>query len=131
MIKDGVVADTSVLIAFFRGMDEYVKEISMLLEEKRLVITGIIIAELLQGLKGFREEQKISDLLMAVSSIELTTDLWIKAGKMSLFLRRNGIDLPLTDIAIATLAMDHSLSIFTLDRHFEKIPDLKLYKNLD
>lgn len=131
MTRGGVVADTSVLIAFFRGKAEYVKEIAGLLEGKRLVVTGIILAELLQGMKNLKEEQRISDLLSAISSIELTTDLWIKAGKISLSLRRSGIDLPLTDVAIAALAMEHSLSLFTLDKHFERIPGLKLYKLSD
>lgn len=128
MIKDGVIVDTSVLIAFFKGKSEYVEEISRLLQENRLVVTGIIIAELLQGLKGLGEEQRISDLLTAVSPIELTTDLWVKAGKMSLSLRRKGVSLPLTDIAIAILAIEHDLSVFTLDKHYEKIPEVKIYK---
>ena len=127
MIKDGVIADTSVLIAFFKGKSEYVEEISRLLQENRLVVTGIIIAELLQGLKGLSEEQRISDLLTALSPIELTTDLWVKAGKMSLSLRRKGVNLPLTDIAIAILAIEYDLTLFTLDNHFKQIPNLKFH----
>lgn len=128
MIRDGVIADTSVLIAFFKGKSGVVEEVSRLLQQNRLVVTGIVIAELLQGLKGLREEQRISDLLVAISPVELTTDLWVKTGRMSLALRRNGINLPLTDIAIAILAIEHNFSIFTLDKHFEKIPEVKIYK---
>jgi predicted nucleic acid-binding protein len=128
MIRDGVIVDTSVLIAFFKGRNGYVEEVSRLLQENRLVLTGIIIAELLQGLKGLREEQRISDLLLAITPFELTTELWVKAGKMSLSLKRKGINLPLTDMAIAVLAIEHDFSIFTLDKHFEKIPGVKIYK---
>jgi len=128
MTRDGVIADTSVLVSFFRGKGGYVEEVTRLLQENRLVITGLIIAELLQGMKGIKEEEKISDLLTAISTIELTTDLWIKAGKTSLSLRRKGINLPLTDIAIATLAIEHHFPIFSLDKHFEQIPGVKIYK---
>ncbi len=128
MIKNGVIVDTSVLIGFFKGKSEYVEEITRLLQENRLVLTGIIIAELLQGMKGLREEERIADLLTAVSPVELTTDLWVKAGKTSLSLRRKGVNLPLTDIAIATLAIENDLSIFTSDKHFEKIPGVKIHK---
>lgn len=128
MIKDGVIADTSVLIDFFKGKGEFVEEITRLLQENRLVITGIIIAELLQGMKGLREEDRIADLLTAISPVELTTDLWVKAGKMALSLRRKGVTLPLTDVAIAILAIEHDLSVFSLDKHFEKIPGVKIHK---
>jgi predicted nucleic acid-binding protein len=36
--------------------------------------------------------------------------------------------LPLSDIAIAALSLEHNLSIFTLDGHFTKIPGVKLHK---
>mgnify|MGYP001146694374 CR=1 FL=1 len=128
MIKDGVIADTSVLVAFFKGESEYVEEVNRLLQNNRLITTGIIIAEVLQGLKGVREEHRISDLLVTLSPIELTTDLWVKAGKMSLALRRKGVNLPLTDIAIAVLALEYDLYVFSLDKHFEKILELKIYR---
>ena len=53
----------------------------------------------------------------------------MKAGKLSCSLRRKGVTLPLTDIAIAVLAIEHNLSIFTLDKHFEQIPGVKLHKH--
>lgn len=124
MIKDGVVVDTSVLISFFRGQGEVADEVEKLLIENRIVTTGIIIAELLQGMKGIKEEERISGFLSDLNPMEITTDLWIKAGKMSLSLRRKGINLPLTDIAIAALAIEHNLAVFTLDKHFEKIPSV-------
>lgn len=128
MIKDGVVADTSVLISFFRGQGELADVVEKLFIENRIVTTGIIAAELLQGMKGAKEEERISDFLSALNPMEITTDLWIKAGKISLSLRRKGFNLPLTDIAIAALAIEHNLAVFTLDKHFEKIPGVRIYK---
>jgi len=128
MIKDGVIVDTSVLISFFKGTDKYVKEVTKLLQTNRLFITGIVIAELLQGIKNPEEEKRVSFLIDAIGTIELTTDIWIKAGHVSSSLRRRGISLPLTDVAIAALAIENNLSVFTIDKHYKKIPDLKIYK---
>src|SRR4030042_2627292 len=114
MTKDGVIVDTSVLISFFRGEDKIADKVSSLLQNNRVVTTGIIIAELLQGMKDMKEESNISDILAETSPLEITIDLWIKAGKLALSLRRKGIKLPLTDVAIAALAIEHNLSIFTL-----------------
>jgi predicted nucleic acid-binding protein len=128
MIKDGVVVDTSAFIAFFKGTGKYADRVTGLLESNLALITGIIIAELLQGIKNPKEEQKLLSLIVAVPAIELTTDLWVKAGKISSSLRRRGISLPITDVAIATAALEYNLSVLTLDGHFKKIPGLKLCK---
>jgi hypothetical protein len=128
MIKDGVIVDTSVLIAFFRGKEKIADKVSRLLLDNRVVTTGIIITELLQGMKDVKEEKNISDILAETSPLEITTDLWIKAGKIALSLRRKGINLPLTDVALAALAIEHNLQIFTLDKHFEQIPKVTVYK---
>lgn len=128
MTEDGVIVDTSVLIAFFRGDTKIADKVSSLLQDNRVITTGIIIAELLQGMKDMKEEKNISDILASTSPLEITTDLWIKAGKVTLSLRRKGINLPLTDVAIAALAIEHDIRIFTLDKHFEHIPGVRVYK---
>jgi len=128
MARDGVIVDTSVLISFFRGESKIADKVTRLLQDNRVVTTGIIIAELLQGMKDVKEERDISGIFAEISPLEITTDLWIKAGKIALSLRREGINLPLTDVAIAALAVEHNLSVYTLDKHFEKMPGLKMYK---
>jgi len=128
MTKDGVIVDTSVFIGFLKGSDRIAREVTNLIESKRIVSTGIIIAELMQGIKKPNEEDRIADLLTGVSILEISTSLWIKAGRLSSSLRRKGIILPLTDIAIAILALENDLAVYTLDNHFTQIPGLKLYK---
>jgi len=58
----------------------------------------------------------------------MTPLLWQKAGELSAFLKKEGKNLPLSDIFIAALAIEHNLQIFTLDKHFEQIPGVKMYK---
>lgn len=128
MIKDGVIVDTSVFIDFLKGSERIAQEVLNLIESKRIVLTGIIIAELMQGIKKPFEEERIADLLTGVSILEISTSLWIKIGRLSSSLRRKGINLPLTDIAIAVLAIEYDLALFTIDRHFEQIPGVKIYR---
>jgi predicted nucleic acid-binding protein len=127
MIKDGVLIDTSVLIEFFKGQKSVSDAVSNLLQANRCATTGIIIAELLQGMKNLKEEFAITDLIEGMHIFEVSTGTWTKAGRIALALRRKGINLPLTDIAIAALAAEHNLQIFTLDKHFEQIPGVKIY----
>jgi len=83
------------------------------LREGRVVGTGIVLTELPQGAK---------------IELETTQNTWIKAGRTSYILRRKGITIPTTDLIIASLALEYDCLIFTLDPHFEKIPDIELYK---
>ena len=128
MIKDGVVVNTSVLIEFLKGNEPISSEIEELLKTNRVIVTGIIVAGLLQGVKSKKEEYKISLLSEAVELLEIPTEIWMKAGKVSSSLRRKGVNLPITDVAIASLATEYDLQIFTLDKYFRKIPGVKLYR---
>jgi predicted nucleic acid-binding protein len=52
----------------------------------------------------------------------MTEALWVKAGQLSAALRKTGKTIPLSDILIATLAIEHSLAVMTVDEHFRLIP---------
>lgn len=128
MIKDGVIVDTSVLIDFLKKSDPNSQAVEVLINERRIITTGIITAELLQGIRSANEEALVISLIDCIPTIEIDSNIWLKAGRLSCELRRKGITLPLTDIAIASVAIEHNLSIFTLDKHFEQIPEVKIYK---
>jgi tRNA(fMet)-specific endonuclease VapC len=53
--------------------------------------------------------------------------LWFKAGELSALVKKQGKTIPLSDILIASLALEHDLTILTVDKHVEQIPGLKLY----
>ena len=128
MIKDGVIVDTSVLIDFLKGIAKAATEVTKLLQANRVVTAGIIIAELMQGIGRVDEEDRIAELLSGVSVLEVSTPLWIEAGRLSSSLRRKGVTLPLTDTAIAVLALENNLTLYTFDKHFAQVPNLKIYK---
>jgi predicted nucleic acid-binding protein len=129
MTRDGVIVDTSVLIDFLKDKMPHAAAVATLINSKRIRTTGIIMAELLQGARTATEEAYVIELLEGIPSIEVTSALWMRAGRLSCSLRRKGITLPLSDIAIAVLSIEHSLSVFTLDGHFEQIPGVKLHKS--
>lgn len=54
--------------------------------------------------------------------------LWQKAGGISASLKKEGKNLPMSDILIAALAIEHKLQLFTLDKHFSQIPGVRMYK---
>jgi len=130
MTRDGVIVDTSVLIDFLKNRAPNAAAVAALITSKQIRTTGIVMAELLQGARTATEETYVVELLEGIPAIEVTSALWMKAGRLSCSLRRKGITLPLSDIAIAALAIEQNLSVFTLDRHSGDIPGVKLHKTI-
>ncbi len=93
-----------------------------------VVTCGIVLFELLQGIKNPNEETMVQNALQALTCLEMTRDRWIRAGRLAANLRIDGHTLPLSDIIIATLALENDCSVMTIDRHFDIIPGLSILK---
>jgi predicted nucleic acid-binding protein len=70
----------------------------------------------------------VNDALSDLEYAEMTRHLWQKTGELSASLKQKGLNLPLSDILIAAVAIEHNLAVFTLDKHFAQIPGVKLYQ---
>lgn len=128
MSPDGVVVDTSLWVDFFRGTVPSASAVERLIVQGEAVTSGIILAELLQGVKRPSEEQQIIEVFGGLPVVELTTAMWKVAGQTGSALRRKGITLPLSDLAIAAIALEHGFSVYTRDKHFDQIPNVKRYR---
>lgn len=127
-MKDKILADTSVWIEFFKKESEIGDKLSSLLAEGSVTICGIVIFELLQGIKSDKEKSIILNAISELPYIEMDSSLWQKSAMLAASLRRKGITLPLSDVIIASISLEHNLSIFTLDKHFDGIPEITIYK---
>lgn len=93
-----------------------------------MVTARIVLTELLQGAKSQGEFDAILDGMAALPLLSTTLSTWVEAGKISFSLRRKGITIPTTDLIISSLALEHKCMIFTMDPHFQKIPQIELYE---
>ena len=124
--KRKVLLDTSTWVEFFRGTSKTADVVAQLIETGEALICGVIIYELTQGAKP-EEAAHLSEVLSALRYIEMTSGLWTKAGNISADLRLKGITLPMSDLLIGAIALEHGIEVFTLDTHFQSIPGIKLY----
>ena len=120
--------DTTIWIEFFRARSKIGDRLEILLTENAVWTCGVVLFEVLQGIKSEGEKNKILAVLASLPYVEMTNKLWRSAAELSILLKKNGVNLPLSDIFIAAIAVENDLSIYTLDNHFSQIPDLKLYK---
>jgi len=124
-----VIADTSVWIPFFNDPESPEKrEICTLIDADRLILVGVVLAELLQGCRTSKEAQTILSALAGLRYLETSFAGWKKTGEISASLRHRGITLPFSDLVIAALALEHNCHVFTLDPHFDLVPGLVLHK---
>jgi hypothetical protein len=128
-MNTGIIVDTSIWIEFFRNESSPVSiYLKNQLRSGKVVINGMILAEILQGIRLSREVNLVRSHLESLPFIEIKKKTWQQAGEISSTLRRKGITIPLSDIIIACAAINEDFELYTLDPHFEKIPNLKLHK---
>jgi hypothetical protein len=123
-----VIADTSAWIPFFNRPDSPEKlALDRLIDADEVALVGVVLAELLQGCRTSTERTTLSESLVALFYFEVTQTTWLRTGDLSAQLLRKGVTLPLSDLLIATLAIEHDCRVYSLDTHFKKIPGLRLY----
>ena len=69
----------------------------------------------------------MSAVFGSVEPIEITDGLWAGTGRLAADMRRKGSIVPLTDAVIGASAVECGLSIYTLDKHFDLMPEVKIY----
>ena len=111
-----VLVDSSVWIAYFRGTSD-LPSLDWLIEEGLVVTNDIILAELTPALL-VRGERKLVGLLREIECVPLALD-WNGIIEMQVICLRNGINkVGIPDLIVAQHAMQHNLSLFSLNKHF-------------
>jgi predicted nucleic acid-binding protein len=126
-LKNKILVDTTIWIEFFRGRSSVGDRLETLLMDDFVCTCGMVMFEVLQGIKSEGEKSKILTLLAGLPYVEMTKVLWQRAAVLSALLKKSGVSVPLSDILITTIAIENDLSVFTLDNHFLQIPNLRLY----
>lgn len=127
-MKQKIIVDTSIWIKYFRKRNDIVKFIEERIMDNCIFMTGPIVSELLQGVKTESEYNKLNNCIDGIPYLKTYMADWKKAGNLSFNLRRKGITIPLTDIVISAVAINNNAKVYTLDKHFNNIPDVTIYK---
>ncbi len=122
MIDSLVLIDTCAWIDFLRYQEgELGNQVAALIENNQAAITGVVIAELLQGVKTEKQQQQINLLINSVRSFPTQESDWKNAGILLQELRKQGVTLPLTDALIAAIAQHYQIKVLTIDKHFQHL----------
>jgi predicted nucleic acid-binding protein len=121
-MKPEYFADSSVWIPYFReGQSTYGDFLDELIEDSRVHINGIVLAELLIGARSPTEIDRLSSALAGLKLIPSDRASFESAGRNGYALRKKGLSVPLSDVIIATDCIDHGLILIEADKHYAVI----------
>ena len=124
-----VVVDSDIWIHYLRRPDTPPgRELVGLIDTDQVMMVGVVLAEVLQGARNERESSQLLSWLEVFPYAGETRETWARVGQLSMFLRQQGQAVPLTDLAVAAVALENDFEVYTLDEHFQRVPGLKLHQ---
>jgi len=120
-----ILVDSSVWIDFFSSSPGRAGgELRRMIEEAEpFALTGIVVAEVLQGLT--RDARRIEQYLMQWEMLEPRGfETYREAASIYRTARAKGITPTTIDAVIAAIALEHKASVFTLDQDFFRIASI-------
>ena len=120
-----ILVDSSVWIDFFSSSPGRAgSELRRMIEEAEpFALTGIVVAEVLQGLT--RDARRIEQYLMQWEMLEPHGfETYREAASIYRAARAKGITPTPMDAVIAAIALEHKASVFTLDQDFFRIASI-------
>ena len=119
-----VIVDTSVWIDFFRGRgtEQVAKLERFLADGEDICICGIILTEVLQGIRKDSDYAQTVSRFDALLFLDMDRATFVKAAQIYRSLRRRGITISnAVDCMIAASAIQHNIALLHNDRDFDPI----------
>jgi len=129
-----ILVDTTVWIDFFKGRNKsYVDALHSLLEQREdLCLCGVILTEILQGIKNEKEYRITETLLSNLIYLPMKKETFILAANIFRVLRSKGITVRKSiDCMISAVAIENNIFLLHNDEDFDliaKYSELKLFK---
>jgi predicted nucleic acid-binding protein len=110
-----ILVDAGVLIDFLRTKDP---KLDQLFRTTQAAICGVTRAEVLAGVRGVRDHQRLVNFLNTFQQIPTPERFWDLIGDNLADLYANGITVPVPDAVIATVGIENDIEVWARDPHF-------------
>jgi len=123
-----VLIDTGIWVPFFnRPQSAEKRAVDALLDDDRAALIGLIVAEILQGIRREAQADYVASLLRGVRCLETVWSDWPEAARLGRRLAAAGHRLPLSDLVLAAVSIRLNAEVYTSDPHFDLISELKRF----
>lgn len=117
-----VLIDTCAWVDFLRARDGALgDQVESAMADDRACLCSVSVAELLQGVKGQKEQRQLELLFDNVTLLHVEPEDWVSAGQALRIHRSKGFQIPLTDALMAAVAIRLGLPVLTVDSHFGRL----------
>jgi predicted nucleic acid-binding protein len=119
-----ILVDTSVWIDFFAGKPQaHVKTLEeLIINREDLCICGIILTEVLQGIRNDSEFEKMKNLFDNLLLLPMQHSTFLRSAEIYRALRKKGITIRKpVDCMIAAVALEHDIALLDHDKDFDPI----------
>jgi predicted nucleic acid-binding protein len=103
------------------------RELRDLIDRDEVATTDIVVAEVLQGAPTDQKFRELARRLEGAHFFHASRGTWSAAARLSFELRRQGQATGLSDLLVASVALENDLPIYAIDTDFQRVPQLKLY----
>jgi predicted nucleic acid-binding protein len=124
-----VLVDTSVWIEFFDRNNPSVRgDLEALLRQGEVATAGLVLAELRRGCRSTAQVRGLLQAMEPLVYLEADRGSWLRAGELVAECSARGFQVGMADCLLAALTIRENAFVFTLDRDFERIPRLRLFR---
>lgn len=115
-----ILVDTSAWVEFFHDPpSRWGEMVNLLLGEKRVCTTGLVMVELISGARDQTEFNRLKMDLEALPRLDPLPTLWEDMAKSRWRLKMRGLSgISIPDLIVAHVALAHDKTLLTLDRDF-------------
>ena len=131
MPSGSVLVDSNVFIGLLRRGVDPVGELGAWSGGADLATCGMVRLEVERGLRAGRVRERLAAFLDVLVMIPTGNKVWTRATEIAWSLDRRGVTLPAQDCLIAACALAGGALVLTDDRHFDRIPGLRVLRPAD
>lgn len=125
-----VMLDSTVCIGWLREQRDIREMLRPWIARGECFVCGIVRAEVLRGTIRATQRDRLGEIFDVMCEAPLGSAFWKRVSNLAWSLDRQGVIVPLPDVAIAQAAIDCEATLITLDKHYLQIPQLRISKVL-
>jgi predicted nucleic acid-binding protein len=85
----------------------------------RIMTTGMIRLEVAMAAAGWNQLLELNLLFSRIDAAEAMPETWDEAGRLRMRMKMRGMNLKAADLLIASVALEHNLTVLHADQDFE------------
>ena len=125
-----VLVDSSFFIDRQRAGADPFDEFAARADVADFLTCGVVIAEVLRGVKIRKAHQRIASLFGCMIYVPTLNRVWERVAKLAWELDRAGQGMQIPDLVIAVCALEADAAVLTLDADFARVPGLRVISQL-